>query len=662
MKGNIAFLFLFLFSGVGMFAQGSDPVLMKINGVDVKKSEFEYIYNKNNTAETADQKNLDEYVELFTNFKLKVVEAEAQGLDTLSSFKKELNGYRRQLSQPYMEDKDVEDQFAREAYDRMQQNVDVSHILVRLPQYYTVADTVDAYKRIMEIRNRVIGTKKKKAEDFNVVAKEVSEDPSAENNSGRLGYITAFSTVYPFETAAYNTPVGQISMPVRTSFGYHIIKVEGRRPNPGEVLTSHIMIGFPRETADADTLAKAQAKIDSIYDLVTSGKMTFEDAAKKFSNDQGTAVNGGELPWFGVGRMIKEFENTAFSLKKGEISKPFKTAFGYHIMELIDTKPLASYEEKQYEIKSSLPRSDRSADMKNEIANKLKKIYNYTPNAEAFKAMSDWGTSCEKIDSAFYFKAATMQDVLFTLEDKGYKQNQFTAYLEKNKGSNKITPSDFLSEKYNQYVNSTVTEYKEQNLEKMYLDFANLMQEYHDGILLFEISNKEVWDKAAKDTEGLEKYFEANRNDYNWPKPRYKGFVISCADKNIQKQAEKMVKQLNPDSVTKVLNTTFNIDGNTNVKVEKVLAAEGENKAVDCFGFKTLKKKDYQAPEKLPYVFAAGKILKTGPESYQDVKGLVTSDYQNYLEEKWLSYLKAKYKVEIDQNVLKMVEQDSSSK
>ncbi len=660
MKEKIA-SFLLLFVSVGMVAQNSDPVLMKINGVGIKKSEFEYIYNKNNTTETIDQKNLAEYVDLFTNFKLKVAEAEAQGLDTLSSFKKELNGYRRQLSQPYMEDKVVEEVFAKEAYARMEKNIDVSHILVKLPQTYTVEDTLDAYKRIIEIRNRVIGSKKKKAEDFATVAKETSEDPSVEVNSGRLGYITVFTTVYPFETAAYNTPIGEISMPIRSSFGYHIIKVNGQRPNPGEVLTAHIMIATPRGITDADTLAKAELKIDSIYNFVTSGKMSFSDAAKEFSNDTGTADNGGELPWFGVGRMIKEFENVAFSLKKGEISKPFQTAFGYHIMTVIDTKPLAPYEEKQYEIKATLPRSDRYNNMKNETANKLKKEFNYTADNQSLDAIIKVGAETGKIDSLFFTRTQNMSGRLFSLNNQPYTQGQFTSFVEKNRASAKITPSDFLTEKYGQYTDAAAIDYKEQNLEKIYPDFANLMQEYHDGILLFEVSNREVWDKATKDTEGLQNYFEANKSEYNWPKPRYKGFIISCADKNIQKQAEKIVKSTKADSLATVLNRTFNIDGNTNVKIEKVLAANGENKTIDYFVFKTLSKNDYQAPEKLPYVFVTGKILKDGPESYQDVKGLVTSDYQNYLEEQWLKYLKSKYTVEIDQSVLQSV-RDTSSK
>ncbi|MCD7973369.1 MAG: peptidylprolyl isomerase [Candidatus Azobacteroides sp.] len=658
MRGKIA-SFLFLCVSMGLSAQASDPVLMRINGVDIKKSEFEYIYNKNNTAETVEQKDLDEYLELFKNFKLKVFEAKAQGLDTLPSFKNELNGYRRQLSQPYLEDKDAEEFFIREAYDRMKENVSVSHILVRLPFNYTVADTLDAYNRIMEIRERVApSNKRKKAEDFNMVAKEVSEDPSAETNSGLLGYISAFSTVYPFENAAYSTPVGTISMPVRSSYGYHIIKVEDRRPDPGQVLASHIMISYPRE-ADEETMEKARLKADSVYQLIKGG-MDFSEAAKEYSEDRGTAQNGGELPWFGVGRMIKEFENVAFSLNKGDVSEPFQTAFGYHIMQVKDKKDLAPYEEQQKEIRSMIMRSDRNAEIKNTTANRLKKEYNYTPDNAALQEVIALAMKGEAVDSAFIADGKQLNKVLFTLNNEPYTQAQFVEYVEKNPNSPKATPSDALTDKYEQYVNASVFSYQDQNLENQYKDFANLMNEYHDGILLFEVSNKEVWDKASKDTEGLTNYFNQHKDEYKWDKPRYKGFVISCADAKTRKDAEKLVKKTASDSIIKVLNTTFNTPEKSNIKVERVLVTEGENKAVDCFGFKTLNKKEYESPENYPEVFVTGKILKDGPETYQDVRGLVTSDYQNYLEEEWLKYLRDKYTVEVNEDVLRSVQNISS--
>lgn len=646
---------LLLFFSLSSFAQIIDPILMKINGEGIKKSEFEYIYNKNNTAEAIDQKDLDEYLELFKNFKLKVFEARSQGLDTLLSFTKELQGYRRQLAQPYLEDKETEELFMQEAYDRMKENVLASHILIRFPQNYTVEDTLDAYNRIMVIRERVAPTsKKKKAEDFNTVAKEVSEDLSAEENGGRLGYVTAFRTVYPFENAAYNTPAGSVSMPVRSTFGYHLIKVEDRRSDPGERLAAHIMIMTP-QGADEATMETAKLKIDSISDLIKNG-MDFAEAAQQYSEDKGTAVNGGQLPWFGIGRMIKEFEDKAFALNKGEISEPFTTAFGYHIMKLIDTRPLASFDDKKNEIKSMIARSDRRNDMRATTAERLKKEFNYQLNSQNYNALIKQANAAQAVDSAFIADLKKQNAVLFTFDGAtSYTQQQFADFLDKNKATPKLTPSDALADKFDQFVIESAFDYQDSSLEGRYPDFANLMKEYHDGILLFEVSNKEVWEKASKDTEGLKAFFEANKADYNWEKPKYKGFVISCADKKIEKEAQKLVKKTGADTLTKVLISKFNTSEGTGIKVEKVLVAEGENKAVDCFGFKTLDKKAFEAPEKFPYVFVTGKILKN-PESYEDVRGLVTSDYQNHLEEEWLKYLRNKYTIEVDQNVLKTVQ------
>lgn len=660
MKGQIL-SFLFICSGFTVFSQANDPALMKINGVDIKKSEFEYIYNKNNTVEAVEQKNIDEYLELFKNFKLKVFEAKAQGLDTLPSFKNELGGYRRQLSRPYLEDKETDEIFAKEAYDRMKEIVSVSHILIRFPERYTVADTLDAYKRILEIRDRVVssGKKKKAVEDFNEVAKEVSEDPSVESNAGRLGYLTAFSTVYPFENMAYKTAVGQISMPVRSNFGYHLIKVEDRKADPGEVFTAHIMVEIPRD-ADEASLEKAKNKIDSIYNLIQNG-LDFSEAAKELSDDKGTAQRGGELPWFGIGRMIKEFENTAFSLKKGDVSKPFKTAFGYHIMKVIDTRNIGTYEEKQAEIKSMIARSDRGQYMRNASADRLKKEFNYQPNKTAFNALIAFAADKASIDSLFIVQAKNLKnETLFSIDNTPYTQSQFISFLETQSNSVKTTPTDVLTESYDRYVNNMLFDYQDKSLEKRYPDFANLMNEYHDGILLFEISNKEVWEKASKDTEGLQQYFSAHKSDYRWDKPHYKGYVISCADKKIQKEAEKLIKKLPSDSIPKILTKTFNSSENTGVKIDRVLTIQGDNEAVDCFAFKSINKNDYKAPEKFPYVFVTGKMLNDGPESYEDVRGLVTSDYQNYLEDEWIKYLRNKYTIEVDNNVLNTIKSISS--
>ena len=316
MKPSVVTLFAFLAISGSIMAQTTDPVLMNINGKPVLKSEFEYIYNKNNTNNSLDKKTLDEYVNLFVNFKLKVEEAKKQGIDTTKSFVTELSGYRSQLTKPYLTDTKVDEDLLQEAYGRLKEDVDVSHILVRIQQGSAPADTLKAWNSVQTILKRL------QKEDFAKVAKEVSEDQSAEQNSGHLGFISAFRTVYPFETMAYNTAVGTISKPVRSTFGYHIIKVHARRPSLGEVLVAHIM----KFTSKGDEAMnnKAKVSIDSIYQRIKAGD-DFGTLATNLSQDKGSATKKGELPWFGTGRMVPEFETAAFALKNiGDVSEPIQ--------------------------------------------------------------------------------------------------------------------------------------------------------------------------------------------------------------------------------------------------------------------------------------------------------------------------------------------------
>ena len=336
---TISKLLPLLVLSASLMAGGKDPVLMQINDKPVYKSEFEYIYNKNNSNNSLDKKTLEEYVELFINFKLKVEEAKTQGLDTTRAFVNELNGYRNQLTRPHLTDSKVEESVIREADERLKEDVEVSHILVRIAPEATPADTLKAWKKINEIAERV------KKEDFATVAKESSEDQSVTDNAGYIGWITGFRTVFPFENKAYATPVGTISAPVRTSFGYHIIKVHNRRFSRGEILVSHIM----RFTSQGDEAgnAKAKAAIDSLYQLVKSGA-DFGAIAETNSEDRGSAARKGELPWFGVGRMVQEFEQAAFALtEKGQISAPVQSPYGWHIIKLLDQKGLPLKKRKQ---------------------------------------------------------------------------------------------------------------------------------------------------------------------------------------------------------------------------------------------------------------------------------------------------------------------------
>ncbi|HRZ97045.1 MAG TPA: peptidylprolyl isomerase [Paludibacter sp.] len=640
MKSHFILLSVFLLSGV-MFAQANDPVLMTINGKSVPKSEFEYIYNKNNSNNSLDKKTLEEYVDLFINFKLKVEEAKSQGLDTTKSFINELAGYRSQLTKPYLTDQKVDEDVLREAYNRMKEDVDVSHILVRIQQGATPADTLAAWNKIKSILKRL------DKEDFAKVAKEVSEDQSAEENSGRLGWVSAFRTVYPFETVAYNTPEGKLSKPVRSSFGYHIIKVHGRRNSLGEILVSHIM----RFTAqdDNEKNAKAKTTIDSIYDRIKAGD-DFGKLASDLSEDRGSATKNGELPWFGSGRMIPEFETAAFALKNiGDISAPIKSAYGWHIIKLLDRKGIDTYENLKAELERRVKRDERANLGQQTFVSKLRKDYNYKlmpENLTDFVKLLDTKTLA---DSVFQVEIAKLNKPLLSFADRNYSQADFATYLKKNNFSEKSIASEIIVEKINAFSNQELLNYEDAQLEKKYDDFRFLMQEYHDGILLFEVSNNEVWEKASKDTEGLEQYFEKHKIDYKWEKPHFKGRVIQCKNKSTLKAAKLIVKKSDNDSIDKYLRMRLN-DSIQYVKIDKGLYVQGDNKYVDNQIFKS--KTPVETDKDYPYVFVIGKRLGIMPESYADVRGLVTADYQEYLEKEWIAALRSKYPVVIDQKVL----------
>ncbi|MDD4992213.1 MAG: peptidylprolyl isomerase [Paludibacter sp.] len=647
MKSPVITLLAFLALSGSLLAQAADPILMTINGKPVLKSEFEYIYNKNNTNNSLDKKTLEEYVDLFVNFKLKVEEAKKQGIDTTASFINELSGYRSQLTKPYLTDSKVDEALLQEAYNRSKEDVEVSHILIRVPQNAAPADTLKAWKEINSIWKRL------QKEEFAKVAKEVSQDQSAEQNGGYIGWISAFRTVYPFETTAYNTPVGSYSKPIRTAFGYHVVKVQGRRNSMGEILVSHIMIF----TSQGDEAAnkKAKATIDSIYQRIKAGD-DFGALAQKHSQDKGSSVKNGELPWFGTGRMVPEFETAAFALKNtGDISEPIQSAYGWHIIKLLDKKGLAPYDEIKADLERKVKRDERANKGQQAFVASLRKDYSYQVNASNLQEFVKLLGTKTLNDSIFQLEIAKLNKPLFSFAGKTYSQADFAKYLKKNNASEKTIASDIIDDKITNFSDAELLAYEDSQLENKHDDFRFLMQEYHDGILLFEVSNREVWDKASKDTEGLAKYFNENKADYTWEKPHFKGRVISCKDKETFKAAKSIVQKSHNDSIDKYLRTRLN-DSIQYVKIDKGLYVLGENKAVDKFIFKT--KEKFDAGKDYPFVFVTGKMLKNKPEDYTDVRGLVTADYQEYLEQEWIKALRAKYTVSVDQNVLKTVKKN----
>ncbi len=637
MKKSLILISVFSFSLLS-FAQGQDPVLMKINGKDITRSEFEYIYNKNNSNNELDKKTLEEYVDLFVNFKLKVAAAEDAGLDTTKAFKSEFQGYRQQLVKPYLTDESVDEKNALEVYNRLKENVEASHILVRVAPDASEVEINEAYNKANKARQRIL-----KGEAFDKVAREVSEDPSVAQNGGYLGYFTAMQMVYPFEDAAYNLKIGEVSEPVRTDFGYHVIKVTNRRPDIGKILVAHIFKFLPQD-ASKEREQELKSEMDSIYNALLNGA-DFAEMAKSKSEDRGTAARGGELPWIGLHQTVKEFEDIAFNLKKDEISKPFNSPNGIHIVKLIDRKQIEPFEEKKDEITRRLNRQGRGNKGVEALIAKLKNDYRYSFNeGVADQTKAALSQLQELKGDTIASKSINVSGSLFTLAGKGYPAQAFLEWADSRTGN----PDKLIED----YVNKEILNYEDSQLEKKYTDFGHLMREYRDGILLFEISNNLVWDKASKDDEGLASYFKKNKSDYAWKNPRFKGIIVHCKDKSIEKQTKKLLKKQPEDEWLNMVRTTFNNDSVTNVKVVKGLYAKGDNKYVDKLIFKT---GSYEPVEDFPYTFVIGKRLKRGPETYKDVRGPVTADYQNYLETAWIDELRNKYKVEINEEVLKTV-------
>lgn len=616
----------------------SDSEIMKIAGKSISKGEFEYTYHKN-IQQQSEKTPLDEYVTLFENYKRKVAEAEAQGIDTTQQFKTEYEGYRRQLVKPYMVDKTAEETLAKEAYQRLLEEVEASHILFRVSPTATWEEKRKVYQKALDVRKRALS-----GEDFAVLARQYSEDPSARTNNGYLGYFGAFYMVYPFEKAAYETPVGEVSMPVESQFGYHLIKVTGRRPTRA-LLLAHIMLKVP-QNASEKIQKEREKEAWAIYEKARQGE-DFAALAKQYSEDYSCSEQGGRLPWLSTGQIIPSFEKAAFALNEiGEITEPVRTEFGWHIIKLLDVKTPDSYEKMHDLIVRRMARDERAdAGQKMYIENLKKEkdfVWNDTVIIRLEKAVAD---------TAALKSLLQMEQPLFSFDGRPYPVSKLASYIDADNTS--AMSISALRTAADEYVNDVLVAYQVDELSRTNADFRYLLQEYHDGMLLFEVSNREVWNKAMEDEKGLQKYFRKNKKKYTWDTPRYKGYVITGDNAETVAAVKSFVTDtdLPFDSVMTRINKQYN-DSVTHVKIEKGLYQKGMNAVVDRLAF-GVESADTTTTA-LPVEDLCGKVI-TRPEMYEDVKGLVISDYQNYLEEKWVRKLRKKYPVTLRKDVLATV-------
>jgi peptidyl-prolyl cis-trans isomerase SurA len=616
MNKQIFFLVLFITSIIT--AQNKkDKVLLTIDNNPVYTSEFLRVYNKNkDIINEENKKNVDEYLELFVNYKLKLKEAKDLKLDTVSSYLKELNKYKKQLIEPYLKDRKVTDKLVKEAYERMKFEINANHILITLPPKASPKDTLITYNKLIEARNKIIN-----GEKFEEVAVKYSKDPSVKQNGGNLGYFSAFSMVYPFETAAYNTKKGEISMPFKTQFGYHIVKVNDKRPSKGEIKVAHIMI---REKKDDPNYAKKQ--INDIYNKLNQGE-DFEKLAKQYSDDKVSAAKGGVLKRFSYGRMIPSFADIAFSLKnKGDISKPFKTKFGWHIVKLIDKYPVKSFDELKDFITKKIERGERSVILGKSMANKLKKKYNVKINSKILDSYLNKP------------KDTTLnKEIVFSVKNKKYNVAELKKYLAKRRGKT-----------YQDFIDDMTVEYYKNHLAEENQDYANTLQEYKDGLLLFDLLQKNIWTKAEKDTIGLQQFYKNNISNYKWKK-RVKASIASCSKKDKCEIVQKLLKEnkkieeikntVNEGATVNVLFTSGVFEINSDKLPKNITIKEGVSKVVkDNNDFKVVK---------------IDEILPESIKKLKETKGKVISDYQDYLEKEWIHKLHKKYEVKINKKQVK---------
>jgi peptidyl-prolyl cis-trans isomerase SurA len=626
-----------------------DPVVMSIDGKPVTQTEFLQIYTKNNPNPSFDKDSLDRYMELFQVFKLKVAEAEALGYDTSPRLKKELEGYKKQLALPYLIDSVQNQNMVTEAYNRTANEVRCSHILIKLDPNASPKDTLEAYNRLLGLKARI-----EKGEDFASVAKSKngSEDPSVVNNGGDLGYFTAFQMVYPFEEKAYNTPVGQVSAPFRTRFGYHILKVTDKRPARGTIKVAHIMIATGRE-ASTETRQNAEKKINEIYDSLVAGA-AWDKMVNAYSEDANSTKKAGELPTFGSGtsqRMVLEFEDAAFALKEvGQFSKPVKTQYGYHIIKLLEWSPVKSFDVIRRELQAKVNKDERSKVTQDSFVQKLKTQYNYQDKSA--KGL-EWFVN--NLDSNYYvgkWKATELKSnkTLFVLGGQKFKQKEFAQYVEKNfRSVRKDEAAVVVKQLYSQWEKAAILAYEESLLPAKYPAFKALVQEYHDGIILYEIMQDQVWNKAVKDTAGLRTFFNENRSKYSWSE-RINATVYECKDEHIAVQVYGML--LKSDTITsKNVIEVINKDSELNLKVRMNKFELKQTAYLNNRNW-TLGLNPVYSYEGKWYVVKVAEIMAPAPKEFTEAKGLATSDYQVYLEKKWLDALRSKHQIVINTDVL----------
>lgn len=628
-------------------AQNQEETLFTISGKPVQKDELIYLISKGKGRESGvpglSREEFEENFELFVNYKLKVREAESLGLDQSEEFKNEFASFKETLIAPYLIKNSLEEGELRKTYSRMQEIIRASHILFQFPPNASNEDSLIVLKMALKVKNEI-----ENGGDINALAVQYSDDPSAKINKGDLGYFTSLQMVQPFEDAAFGLQVGKVSDPVLTNFGYHIIQVKDRIPNPGQVRVSHILVRFdPQVPAQEEN---ARRKISDIYSEIQKELTVWEEIVKTFSEDQGTKENGGLLPWFGIGAMIPEFEMAAFSLSEiGEISPPLKTQYGYHILRLEGKKQLEAFEELEESIRSRILRDSRSGMIQSQVVAVQKARYGFKEIEENISKLSFALNETLKADFGSILQAKGLSDTeLFNLQNKKYFASDLWDFIQEDEFIPREKGGTF-DLWYERFVAQILAKTEEKDLEANNKEYGMLLKEYRDGILLFSLMNQEVWQKGISDSLGQVEFFRKNIENYQW-KNRVEASIVRVIDQTKLEPARKALQNSG-------FNPTVFQSFESNYKVNTPLAFTTESGTFEYLDHPVLSKVNLDLPyqeivvDGNTFLVNLGQKIPSGPRKFEESRGLVIRDYQEYLENTLTQKLKGKYPVQINNTV-----------
>ncbi len=632
-------------------AQHGDEVLFSVNGQPVTISEFDYIYSKNNSDDAKySEQSLRDYLNLYINFKLKVEAARAMGLDTIPKLRAELKGYQKQLADSYLMDKKIKEDILKEAYKRSLKDVNISHILVRLGKNFFNKDTIGPYKRIMTIKKQIDSGQI----SFEEAVKKYSEDKNSRDRAGNIGYINAVlpKGFYDFETVVYSTPVGQLSDPVRSNLGYHIIQVNDIRPARGKMEAAHILIRRPKNEAEYPA---AKTKAFNIYKQLKKG-LPWDEAVQKYSEDKATLTTNGSLGVFGIGKLDPKFEDAAFALKKDmDISEPIETRYGWHIIRRIAKKQFPDYKQAKVILDNKLKNDERILRAKQVVINQIKEQTKIIENQDVYRQM------LRDMDSSFYTYGwkgmpKLKKQILLSIGDMQLYTTDFISYLKKQRGkrirTKKYRDDDIALRKlYNNYFEEQLLNFEKNRLAEQHPDFKALLREYDEGILLFEATKRKIWDFASKDSIGLVNFFNSHRNNYRWnERIEYTKYEIDTSNARLVKKIRKYAKKHNAVdvykkySLGKELLKYITLVKERSPKMPKALQKAQAGKVT---------KPQYDKKNNLYTFYKIEKTLKPTLKELDEARGFIIADYQDHLEQQWLTDLKKQYKVTINEDVFR---------